>query len=326
MKHTAAFILILALILSIGYYSVNATDFFSGSSHLENARLPRNVQDYETVYISGEEAGFHPMDFIESSYNNNYNNYYDYLTNSHHQDISAALITVISHYDIRCQLTPNEGKKLISELSFKNGYIYVEKFKYTNVRNETRFLDCILTVSDFRIVYLRFYSDEDNVQLSDEAMKSALEEFDSQSKQFYYSISKFDSEIYNTLFNDGRFIDLQLDISNLNYTYDICYDSLLATYEMIQPYIPDDNSINMFWIPPAYFYYTIFNVNENYFVAVAVRHICDKIMYAPNISEPEYTYYQGSIYQSIFFDRSELITIYNARDKYIEGFYAPAYN
>lgn len=324
MKHTAAFILILALILSIGYYSVNATDFFSGSSHLENARLPRNVQDYEAVYISGEETGFHPMDFIENSSNYNYT-YYE-ITKSYHYDISAALITVISHYDIRCQLTPDEGKKLISELSFKNGYIYAEKFQYTNVRNETRFLDCILTASDLRIVYLRFHSGEDNVQLSDEAIESALGEFDNQSKQFYYSISGFDSKIYNTLLNDGRYIDLQLDISNTNYTYDICYDSLLATYEMIQPYIPDDNSINMFWIPPAYFYYTTFNVNEIYFVAVAVRHICDKIMYAPNISEPEYTYYQGSIYQSIFFDRSELITIYNARDKYIEGFYAPAYN
>lgn len=324
MKHTAAFILILALILSIGYYSVNTTDFFFGSSHLENARLPRNVKDYEAVYISGEEAGFNPMDFIENSLNYNYPNY---NTPSHYLDISAALIATTSRYDIRCQLTPDEGNKLISALSFKNGYIYAEKFQYVNVRNETRFLDCILTASDFRIVYLRFYSSEDNVQLSEETMKSALGEFDSQSKQFYYSLNKFDIEIYDNLAKDGRYIDQIFDISDQTYIYNSCYEALLCAYEMIRPYIADDdNSINMFWIPPAYFLFITFNLNENYFSTAAVRHICNKIMYASNISEPEYTYYQGSLYQSIFFDRSELITIYNARDKYIEGFYAPAYN
>ena len=325
MKHTTAFILILALILSIGYYSVSATDFFSGGSHLENARLPRNVQDYGAVYISGEETGFHPMGLIENSSSSISSIYYEF-PNSYYSDISSALVTAISHYDIRCQLTPDEGKNLISALNLKNGYIYAEKFRYTNIRNETRFLDCILTTSDFRIVYLRFYSDENNIQLSEEATEAALEEFDNQSRQFYYSLSTLDSTIYNTLVEDGRFIDNLWDIGNLNYIYNTCYDSFLTTYKIISEYIAAEDNINMFWIPPAYFYYTTLNFNEHYTSAAAVRHICDKIMYASNISEPEYTFYQGSIFQSIFFDRSELITIYNARDKYIEGFYAPAYN
>lgn len=332
MKHTAAFILILALVLSVGYYSVNISGLFSGSSRLENTRLPRNVQDYGSAYISGEETGFHPMELVENA-SDYHSTQYDLQYNSSIKDICAALIAVISHYDTRAQLTPDVGKKLASDLNIKNSYVYVEKFQYINIRNQTRFLDCIITKDDFRIVYLRFYSDEE-IQISTSVTEAALEEFDSQSRTLYYSVEKEAANIYDAAEKSNFYFEQSFDISSQYYTYDACYEALLPMYNFIYDYIGRDNPVNTFWLASSFFSLIGFNYYSgyedyfysSYFVITAVGHICDKMIYVEYISEPEYTTYQGRIYQSILFDHSELITIYNARDRYIEGFYAPVYN
>ena len=322
MKHTTAFILILALIISIGYYSVNVSDLFSGASHPEISRLPRNVQDYETVYISGEETGFNPMALIENSRTDNY---YTYNTQKDSINITAALLFTISHYNTHCQFRPGESQKLISGLDAKNGYIYTEKFRYTNILDETRYLDCILT-SDFRIVYLRFYSDENDIKLSEEETTNALKEFDSYSNSFYYSAGISESYINNTLIDNGTYVDRTCDISCAETVFDNCCEFFLLSYKTIMGYVDTSDPVVSFWVPNAFLSAIELNKNEEYIYVTSVRHIFDQIMYTSGISEPEYTTYQGSIYQSIFFDQCELITIYNVRDKYIEGFYAPSYN
>lgn len=322
MKHTTAFILILALIISIGYYGINAADIFSGASHPETSRLPRNVQNYETVYISGEETGFNPMALTENSRTDNY---YTYNTQKDSINITAALLFTISHYNTHCQFRPGESQKLISALDAKNGYIYTEKFQYTNILDETRYLDCILT-SDFRIVYLRFYSDENDIKLSEEETTNALKEFDSYSNSFYYSAGISESYINNTLIDNGTYVDRTFDISCAETVFDNCCEFFLLSYKTIMEYVDTSDPVVSFWVPNAFLSAIELNKNEEYIYVTSVRHIFDQIMYTSGISEPEYTTYQGSIYQSIFFDQCELITIYNVRDKYIEGFYAPSYN
>lgn len=328
MKHTVAFVLVLALVLFTGYYSVNIYEFFSGSSRPET-RLRRNVQDYGSAYISGEETGFNPMELIEnagsSASNYSEQNYFDTSSSNFIKDICAALLSVISHYDIRAQITPDMGKKLASGLKIENGYIYTEKFAYTNVRNETRYLDCILTSGDLRIVYLRFYSDEE-IQVSAEETDEALKEFDSMSRQFYYSVENEVNTAYNYVESRGICLDKQFDISDRYHAYDACYESYLSTYSIIKECISNDNQLCLFWIIPAFLMPTVFNNNENLFSAVSVAHICERMIYSSDISDMEYTAYQGRIYQNVFFDNRRLITIYNIRDRCIEGFYAPTSN
>lgn len=323
MKHTVAFVLVLALVLFTGYYSVNIYEFFSGSSGPET-RLRRNVQDYGSAYISGEETGFNPMELIRNS-DNSVSNYSDFSYAKCTRDVCAALLSVISHYDIRAQITPDFGYKLSDGFDIKNGYIYTEKFEYVNVRNEKRYLDCILTGSDLRIVYLRFYSDED-IQVSAEETDEALKEFDSMSRQFYYSVENEVNAAYNYVESRGVYLDNQYDISDLYHAYDACYEAYLITYSIVQEFLSDDNQLCLFWIAPAFLMPTVFNTNENIFSAVSVAHICEKMIYSSDISDMEYTAYQGRIYQNVFFDNRRLITIYNIRDKCIEGFYAPTSN
>lgn len=333
MKHRIYFFLLLALVIAVGYYSIDTAKFISDSSQPGSARLKRNTQDYGAVYISGEDAGFHPMDIVNNA---DITSYYDFNNHSGYdfipKDCAAALIAVMSHYDIAAQMLPGTGKELSNTLTVKNGFVYTEKFQYTNVRDETRYLDCILTVSEFRIVYIRFYSDKE-YDLTQEETNEALEEFDSSTMSLYYflrQMSKENHPLMDMHINNGDYFD----ISDRRFIYDACYDIFFNTYNYILYLLsnyefsnyPDKFTVYKFWLPTIFFVGNDFNYNnETYFYAVAANHILEKIIYSRRLSEPEYTTYQGMIYQSICFDRNELITIYNPAERTIEGFFTPNY-
>lgn len=334
MKHRIYFFLLLALVIAVGYYSIDTAKLISDSSQPGSARLDRHVQDYGAVYISGEDAGFHPMDIVNNSDNRSYydaGGYYsqfDFIQ----KDCTAAIIAVMSHYDTAAQMLPGTGEELSDTLTVKNGFVYTEKFQYTNVRDETRYLDCIFTASEFRIIYIRFYSDKEN-DLTQEETNEALEEFDSSTMRLYYSLRHMGQEnkyLINMNIGDGCFYD----ITDKRFIYSFCYDIFFNSYDGVLysslNYDPEDyynmSSANKFWLPTITFVRNEFNYNnEMYFYATVVNHIFEKIIYARRLSEPEYTTYQGMIYQSIHFDRNELITIYNPAERTIEGFFTPNY-
>lgn len=334
MKHRIYFFLLLALVIAVGYYSIDTAKLISDSSQPGSARLDRNVQDYGAVYISGEESGFHPMDIVNNSDNRSYYDVggyysgYDFIP----KGCAAAIIAVMSHYDIAAQMLPGTGEELSNTLTVKNGFVYTEKFQYKNVRDETRYLDCIFTESDLRIVYIRFYSNKE-YDLTQEETDAALEEFDSTTMSLYYSLrnmSPDDQTLMEMDINYGNYYD----ITDRRFIYDTCYETFFDTYSNIifrlQNYgyanYRDINSASKLWMPAFFFVRNSFNYNDKrYFCAVAVDHIREKIIYSRRLSEPEYTTYQGMIYQSIYLDRNELITIYNTAERTIEGFFTPDY-
>lgn len=330
MKHRIYFFLLLALVIAVGYCSIDAAKLISDSSQPGSARLDRNTQDYGAVYISGEDAGFHPMDIVNNADNNSYYEFhyftqYDFIT----KGCAAALIAVMSHYDTSAQMLPGTGDDLSNTLTVKNGFVYAEKFQYKNVRDETRYLDCILTASDFRIVYIRFYSDKE-YDLTQEETDTALEEFDSSTMSFYYSLTHKITHENDFLETDYDLYEEDFgytyDISDRQYLYNTCYDAFLDSYNQLLYIYTLNSSPEKFWIPTFYFSNTSFNcVNHYWFSAIGTRHILEKIIYSRRLSEPEYTTYQGMIYQSICFDRNELITIYNPAERTIEGFFTPNY-
>lgn len=329
MKHRIYFFLLLALVIAVGYYSIDTAKLISDSSQPGSARLSRNTQDYGAVYISGEDAGFHPMDIINDENNLPYYDFYryDFIC----KGCTAALISVMSHYDTAAQMLPSTGKDLCDSLTVTNNFIYTEKFQYKNVRDEIRYLDCILNASDFRMIYIRFYSDKEN-DLTQEETNAALEEFDSSTMSFYYSLRNLDpdEQTFMEMLNYNDYYD----ISDKMFLYTTCYDIFFQTYNSVlyslsyykSANYPDISAIYKFWLPAYFFSRTGFMYNnEIYFSALAANHILGKIIYSRRLSEPEYTTYQGRIYQSIFFDRNELITIYNPAERIIEGFFTPNY-
>lgn len=322
MKHGLTFVIIMALILSLGYYSVDLVGIFSESSRLEHTNLPRSAKDSGAVYISGEESSFHPMELVGNS-NFTMSGYYS----DSELNMSSALVAVMSSCNKQSEMTANDGKRLSEYLKVTDsGYIYAEKFSYVNSSGEERFLDCILT-GDIRVVYLNFYSQEE-LNPTPEETESALKTFDSQSVQFYYYVENYVAELEKDFEAAGVIDHIAYKINdsenNFDFFYNVYMDIYCFTYNrFIDPQPP----VALFWMSPWYFCnLSFYNDNVGFYLnAYGISHIVEKMIYTSQISEPQYTTYQGRIYQSIFFDRNELITIYNIHDRCIEGFYAPVY-
>ena len=183
MKHTIAFILLLAVILALGYYSVDSADLFSQNAQLEQTHIPRSQDHNNAVYIAGEETGFKPMDIIEKP---------DAATlipldDKTIRNICTAIILVLSCYNENTECPDSFAEAFSDSLNYSNnGYVYTEKFEYENFNGQTRYIDCIFKNDNYRLVYLRFYSPE-TYELSSDETEAALEAFDKDSTSFYSS-------------------------------------------------------------------------------------------------------------------------------------------
>ena len=64
MKHTMIFAVLLCMILSLGYFSVDLSDRLIKDPHPENITVERNGQDKDTILLSTAETGFDPMNIL----------------------------------------------------------------------------------------------------------------------------------------------------------------------------------------------------------------------------------------------------------------------
>lgn len=331
MKHTIVFILLLAVILAFGYYSVDSADLFSKNSQLEQTQITHSSEYNNAVYLSGEETGFRPMDIIEEP---------DSATMAPWDDktirnICTSIIFVLSRYDENSECPLSFADSFSDSLKFSNnGYVYTEKFEYKNVNGQTRYIDCIFTLNDSRLVYLRFYSPE-NYEFSSDEAESALESFDKDSTSFY-SLKGADIEEIIVINEPDPYYDYESDYeknagsyNNFEFDYNVGLDdSFDYTYEHLK-YVYDSTELKSdsktlnYWIKPCMI--TRYLVNGGSYYLSCVSHIVQGIMISDKFSEPEYTIYQGRIYQKVLFGRNQLITIYNIAEDRIEGFFAPSY-
>lgn len=330
MKHTIAFILLLAVILALGYYSVDSATLFSKDSRLEQTKIPRSQDHNNAVYISGEETGFNPMDIVEKST-------YESLPadNQTLRNLCTALILVFSCYDENSECSNSFADAFSDSLKFSsNGYIYTEKFEYENVNGQARYIDLICSIQNLRIVYLRFYSEENYKFSSDEA-ENALEKFDKDSTSFYSSTGIEIEELIN-INEPDPYYDYESDYdkssasyNNFEFDYNIGRDvSFDYTYSHLKyvynsTLIRSDSKTINFWIKPCLL--SRYTVNEGEYGFACISHIVSGILASDSYSKPEYTIYQGRIYQTVQFGANQLIIIYNIAEDRIEGFFAPSY-
>lgn len=331
MKHTIAFILLLAIILALGYYSVDSADLFSQNSQLEQTHIPRSQDHNNAVYIAGEETGFKPMDIIEEP---------DFATLIPSDDktirnICTAIILVLSCYDENTECPNSFAEAFSDSLNYSNnGYVYTEKFEYENFNGQTRYIDCIFTSDNYRLVYLRFYTPETYEPSPDET-EAALEMFDKDSTSFYSSTSEeieklivinetdpyydYESDYDKTV---GSYNNFEFDYNiGTDYSFDYIYEHLKYTYDSTEIY-SDSKTVN-FWIKSCML--SRYIVYESSYHLSCVAHIVEGILISDNYSEPGYTIYQGRIYQTVQFGGNQLVTIYNIAENRIEGFFAPSY-
>lgn len=331
MKHTIAFILLLAIILALGYYSVDSADLFSQNSQLEQTHIPRSQDHNNAVYIAGEETGFKPMDIIEEP---------DFATLIPSDDktirnICTAIILVLSCYYENTECPDSFAEAFSDSLNYSNnGYVYTEKFEYENFNGQTRYIDCIFKNDNYRLVYLRFYSPE-TYELSSDETEAALEAFDKDSTSFYSSTGEeiekliainepdpyYDNESdYDKTIGSYNDFEFEYNIGKDD-SFEYNYEHLKYIYDSTEIY-SDSETVN-FWIKSCLL--SRYIVNEGSYYLSCVAHIVEGIMISDNYSEPEYTIYQGRIYQTVQFGGNQLVTIYNIAENRIEGFFAPSY-
>lgn len=321
MKQMLAFLVILAIILAVGYYSVGSADLISKSHQLEQTKIPRNREESNAAYIAGEETGFDPMSILEapSSVTITPSDYHAI------RNICTAILLVLSHYDENAECPDSFADELSDSLLFcSNGYVYTEKFEYENVNGQKRYIDCIFTADNYRLTYLRFYSPE-NYEISSDETETALEAFDKDST-FFYSSTGNDAEKFLIINGggDGIFADSPND-SEFDYnigrddSFDQIYNHLKYLYDSTE--IVSDSKMMNFWLKSCML--SRCTVNDASYNLSCIAHIVSGIMMNDRYFEPKYTIYQGRIYQTVQFRGSRLITIYNIAEDQIEGFFAP---
>ena len=339
-KHTFIFLLLLALILSIGYYSAGFSELSFKNEEKKSIQVSRDDVNIDTIKFSGSESGFDPMSIIETDTSPVKD--FNYRLNT---DFAAAYIAVFSHYDPQnyylngVELPIEEAMQVSS-----NGYVYLNNYRYINQNGEERCLDCILTTQNFSIIYVRFRSPDKNESDSKQA-KKALERINSIYEEavntdinieefyshIYESVCPSDNEDAYTMYLTSEYTDFESVYNRLDYITSLSMDVQMPS-----------NPLMFYWANSLRsllndFYYTIPDeAAEEYYVGgdsylyggdIYINGTSDAlslICYGKPYEEPQYTVSGNSILQTIPYRQKELIIMYSITDGNIEGFFCPS--
>jgi len=332
-KHTLTFLVLLALILSIGYYSAGFSELTLKNNENKSIKLTRDDSESNAVFFSGSENGFDPMSLVVPC-SPDQETGPDIRT-----DIAAAMIAVLSRYTPKNEYI--KGTEIPIEMAMKrssNNYIYTEGYSYINPYGDERVLDCILDADDFDIVYIRYRSAQESEPDPIQA-KNALEKFSGFSDDVendYDMINDFMSNL-SLLISDSGYADYWDLINNYGYSitysdFDALYACLNGLYDTAETIQQSSNLLTRFFsyscifalltvleegpIPDDYY-----DTNRTYYITGGTG-TAPLVPYMLSETEPEYTLLGDSIFETISFRHLKLITIYSISDECIEGYYA----
>lgn len=199
MRSKILFTFLLIAIVIIGFNGTEIASRIFGISDVEQTVVSKNSMKTDAVYISSyDEISFNPMEVI------NYPSRKSTFINPN-EDIlfgfsSSSPFTMSEMLEILIQFISNYSDKTaysepadmdISKMMYvdSNGYYFVEKHKYYNIKHEERYVDLIFDSNSFSIIYLNFYDDTEYNPTSAQVQKgiSRLQEY---SNSYYDSITE----------------------------------------------------------------------------------------------------------------------------------------
>lgn len=304
-KHSVSFILLLAAIMSIGYYSVDLAKIISDKKNIETASISRTYDDDNNpIYLSETENRFDPMKIIDEGADIGI----DIKTR---QSCTARLAAISKYYPSAAFTSPSDEKLTDSFHYSPNGYIYVFGYEYLNGKGEKRLVDCIIDDLEWCFVYLRFYSPDEH-EPTPEEISSAMNNLKNYSKDFYNN----SEDLLNFVYNNFEFdTEWQNDpIQN----YNIYFEKI---FNVAEPYVfhPNNPVIN-FW-----FHCIIIDTISipNDFQYYSAGYLIETISKASKYPEAEYSVYKNNIYQKFTISNYNITIIYNINTNQVEGFFAP---
>lgn len=338
MKNNLFFAVLTAVILVIGFYSMDIAGYLTGNSPEESFRsIPHDENNI--LYLSAESDITDPMSIITPS-------------DTEVPEISRTLAT-----DIVKAMSRNSNTTYIAwgvdipDLynawqDGGNNLIYVEKWKYINYgKKNSRLLDCIINTKDFSIVYIRFYSEEIH-ELSANEINQGLEKLNIMSTEFYPNIIEIMQNIENTLTSLGQntaveYDDYPNEMNKYNFSYyDIgrerneFYITAYNNFRQFLIYCGYDNDLCLFWLSPLDISNVIHEkfemsldertgmmVHNDAIYSDTVHYIIEEFVNLSFLFRTLYSSKDGRIYQTITLDSGNLVVIYSVKEDIIEGFY-----
>lgn len=340
MKNNITFIVLAAIIMIVGFFSIDVTQKIT-NPNTENSF--RNIEHGENnaVYISDEREIINPMDNILPSNDN---------IPKLSLEIATNIVKALSRCDDTTYIAYGVDITDLQEAwqAGNNHFIYVHKWRYINkYKKQERLLDCIINTDDFSITYIRFYSD-DNYELNANEMNSGIEKLDSESADFYPNIAIILQELESSL----NYLTESEEVSEYNEYYNKPLFQSPPFYKYIgkekinSDYIQSYNNVKQliqysgvysklctFWIAPLDISnITVADLDSVYFDennsinykitknAYPVNYLVEEFIESSSWFHPSYSSKDGRIYQTINLNSGELIVIYSVREDLIEGF------
>lgn len=332
MKYNILFAILLAVILSVGFYSMDLADILIENSAQQTDVIERNPENSRAIYLSENDNGFNPMSIVKKLREGDINSY-----NAEWRSVSSALAEALSNYSDEMRFSDYDAHKLFNAWRIsRNNYIYIDRFEYTNPAGEKRLFDCIIHPFNYRVVYIRFYSDK-QISASPERISRALATLDSYSQDFYTAITEqsytITERLYEIMDDETNYSEEELEEFPWYPSYCAANNSselkevFIRKYNKAKEYIdelfedsPMYSPLMRFWLYPSFFRYVTINDNGKY--AFGTNYFFDEEI-PDNIEVASYSSINGMIFQNVNVDNQRIIVIYNIADDTIEGFYAP---
>lgn len=210
MRSKMLFTFLLIAIVIIGFNGTEIASRIFGISDVEQTAVSKSSIKTDAVYISAyNEISFNPMEIIDypskksTFIHSNEDILFGFSSSSPFtmSEMLEILIQFISNYSDKTAYAEPADMD-ISKMTYvdSNGYYFVEKHKYYNIKHEERYVDIIFDSKSFSIIYLNFYDDTEYNPTSAQVQKgiSRLQEY---SNSYYNSIIEYmdiDNWIHNS--------------------------------------------------------------------------------------------------------------------------------
>ncbi len=335
MKQNAVFAVLTAIVLALGFYSMDIVEkFYDKPCDTSITNISRS--ENKAVYISAIDKTIAPMKMIVPYPDNEIPE-----KNDEARSIATAMIKAMSRYDNRITIEWGIQQQLFNSWKFsKNGYIYLDKWQYIAANQTERFLDCIVDMEDYSIAYIRFYNDDDRTPNSS-AMYSGLEKLSVEAEEFYPHLNDLLNKFHGQLPEYAEMeIDETLPFQKI-FEIEACspweHNSMLLKYIERYNDMKDavscvtNSSTASFWLSPialeyliidhkAFMYYQDITSDTR---AMTTQNVLNRFANDSSYkwTKPSYSASGGRIYQTIPINDDELTVIYSVKEDLIEGYY-----
>lgn len=236
LKSKILFTVLLISIVIIGFNGTDIANSIFGINDIKQNQIPKSSVKSSAVYMSSyDEISFDPMGITDALSSEPVNDEPNDKTNITYGSSSQSPFTLsyalelyirnVSLYSDKTAYSKPDDSDISKEIYVdSNGYFFIKKHKYYNIKNEVRYVDMIYSSNSYEIIYLNFYDDAGYSPTSVQIQKGVnrLKEY----SELYFNTINDHYDIYSWIYDSYTH---GLD-NELAYTDELHFDaSLKAT-------------------------------------------------------------------------------------------------